>query len=90
MLLQRSQNIILILFNFITLSFQNQQKPTNLIFRLNKRGVDFFSLFGHKLVNKELPKIIFPNISLPINSGIGSGFLINLILKFILKKIKVK
>uniref|UniRef100_A0A1I8B3X8 ANF_receptor domain-containing protein n=1 Tax=Meloidogyne hapla TaxID=6305 RepID=A0A1I8B3X8_MELHA len=45
----------------------------NIVARLSERGIDFFGLIGHKLVNKELPKANFPNILLPIDNGPGSG-----------------
>ena len=57
---------------WVAIRAKGEQQPTFAV-RLTNPGVKFFSSIGHKLVNKELPKTKFPPISLPINSGPGSG-----------------
>uniref|UniRef100_A0A183BNM9 BPI2 domain-containing protein n=1 Tax=Globodera pallida TaxID=36090 RepID=A0A183BNM9_GLOPA len=47
--------------------------PPTLALRLSPRGLAFFSSIGHHIVEKELPAVRFPPISLPINAGPGSG-----------------
>uniref|UniRef100_A0A914CI60 Lipopolysaccharide-binding protein n=1 Tax=Acrobeloides nanus TaxID=290746 RepID=A0A914CI60_9BILA len=56
----------------VTCCLALHDKPT-LRSRISRRGLDFFSSIGHNIVTKELPKIKYPNISLPIDGGPGSG-----------------
>ncbi|KAL3106360.1 hypothetical protein niasHT_013189 [Heterodera trifolii] len=47
--------------------------PPTLALRLSPRGLDFFSSIGHRIVERELPSVRFPQISLPIDAGPGTG-----------------
>ncbi|KAI6188176.1 BPI1 domain-containing protein [Aphelenchoides besseyi] len=64
---------ILLLFGGIEYLSADQGDPSVAV-GLSKLGLQFFSSIGHKIVNHELPRIAFPNISFPINNGPGSGF----------------
>ncbi|CAD5215336.1 unnamed protein product [Bursaphelenchus okinawaensis] len=61
--------LLFLVFGF-TAALTNDSSTT---LALSRRGLEFFNSIGHKIVNRELPKIAFPNISLPINGGPGSG-----------------
>ncbi|VDN06357.1 unnamed protein product [Thelazia callipaeda] len=41
--------------------------------RLTQEGFIFFSKFGHYIVNEEIGKVTFPEISIPIKDGPGTG-----------------
>ncbi|PAV82653.1 hypothetical protein WR25_05870 isoform B [Diploscapter pachys] len=41
--------------------------------RLNKGFFDFFSKAGHKVVDEEIPKIVFPTIHAPIEASVIQG-----------------
>ncbi|KAI6235385.1 LBP / BPI / CETP family protein [Aphelenchoides besseyi] len=64
---------ILLLFGGIGRLSADQRNPSVAV-GLSKFGLQFFSSIGHKIMNHELPRIPFPNISFPINNGPGSGF----------------
>uniref|UniRef100_A0A915PIL0 Lipid-binding serum glycoprotein C-terminal domain-containing protein n=1 Tax=Setaria digitata TaxID=48799 RepID=A0A915PIL0_9BILA len=50
-----------------------QQSFSTLRTRITSRGLNFFSKFGHRIVDSEIWKITFPQITIPIEDGPGSG-----------------
>ncbi|KAH7731411.1 LBP / BPI / CETP familyN-terminal domain containing protein [Aphelenchoides avenae] len=49
------------------------QEQSTLAARLSKAGLQFFSNIGHKIITHELPKIEYPDITLPFSGGPGEG-----------------
>jgi hypothetical protein len=52
---------------------ETDQRNASVAIRISTSGLNFFSSIGHKIVTHELPKIDYPDFSLPISGGPGKG-----------------
>ncbi|KAI6177168.1 LBP / BPI / CETP family protein [Aphelenchoides bicaudatus] len=73
----------LLLVAFGTQCSRSVERKPSIAVAVSRKGLQFFSSIGHKIVTHELPKIVIPSISLPIDGGPGEG-------EVFVKQLKIK